>query len=107
MLALENGLYLRVHELPDGPHPKPLKSGFNSDTAYRALGMFNPSETSDAYFIFSNDRDEVWFICNRHLRVVGLLPNETAVRFPLERASRQNESPALRSHQLIPLQDAA
>lgn len=35
--------------------------------------MFEPSETSDAYFILSNDRDEVWFICNRHLRTVAAL----------------------------------
>jgi len=107
MLSLENGLYLRVHELPDGPHPKPLTSGFNADTAYRALGMFNPSETSDAYLIFSNDRDEVWFICNRHLRVVGLFPAETALRFPLETVSRLNERPAPRSRQLSRVQDAS
>ena len=73
MITLENGLYLRVQELQNGPKPFPLQSGFNPDTAYRALGMFSPSETSDAYFILSNDRDEVWFICNRHLRTVALV----------------------------------
>ena len=83
MLTLENGLYLRVQELPDGPAPRPLGSGFSTAVAYRALGMFNPSETSDAYFIFSNDRDEIWFICNRHVRLVGVLADQSAARLPL------------------------
>ncbi len=86
MLTLENGLYLRVQELRDGPPPRPLASGFSAAVAYRALGMFNPSETSDAYFIFSNDRDEIWFICNRHLRLVGVLADQTAARLPLAAA---------------------
>ena len=83
LITLENGLYLRVQELLNGPKPFPLQSGFNPDTAYRALGMFNPSETSDAYFILSNDRDEVWFICNRHLRTVALVATSSAMRVPL------------------------
>ena len=83
MITLENGLYLRVQELQNGPKPFPLQSGFNPDTAYRALGMFNPSETSDAYFILSNDRDEVWFICNRHLRTVALVTSNAALRVTL------------------------
>lgn len=87
MLSFDTRLYLRVVELPQGPHPLPLSSGFNSDTAYRALGLFNPAETSDAYFIFSNDRDETWFICNRHLRTVGLIDSSTALRLPLHRAA--------------------
>jgi hypothetical protein len=83
MLTLETGLYLRIEQLPNGPHPLPLSSGFSAATAYRALGMFNPSETSDAYFIFSNDRDEIWFICNRHVRTLGLMGAATALRLPL------------------------
>ena len=83
MIALENGLYLRVQELPNGPKPFPLQSGFSQDIAYRALRLFNPSETSDAYFILSNDRDEVWFICNRHLRTVALAASNSALRVPL------------------------
>ncbi|MFT3719555.1 hypothetical protein [Pseudorhodoferax sp.] len=86
MLSLEPGIYLRVQELPNGPTPFPLRSGFGLDTAYRALGLFNPSETSDAYFILSNDRDEIWFICNRHLRCLGLLRGSQATRMPLEQA---------------------
>lgn len=86
MLTLETGLYLRIEELANGPRPSPLASGFSLDMAYRALGLYNPSETSDAYFILSNDRDEIWFICNRHLRCVGILPAERATRLPLSAA---------------------
>ena len=83
MNSLECGLYLRVQEMKNGPKPLPLQNGFSLGTAYRALGLYNPSETSDAYFIMSNDRDEVWFICNRHLRTYGLLPDEMSFRFVL------------------------
>lgn len=76
MTLIEPGLYLRVEEMVNGPKPLPLHSGFSPARVYRALGLYNPSETSDAYFILSNDRDEVWFICNRHLRTYALLPQE-------------------------------
>jgi|GEM_PF-2399281 len=85
MVSLEPGLYLLVSEL-EGPHaplPRPLASGFSEGTAYRALGVFSPSETSEAYFILSNDRDEVWFISNRHLRTHALMPAATALRLPM------------------------
>lgn len=80
MIFFEPGLYLRVEELDNGPKPFPLQSGFSMDVSYRALGLYNPSETSDAYFVLSNDRDEIWFICNRHLRTVGLIPQENRLR---------------------------
>ncbi|MEA1063441.1 hypothetical protein [Erwinia sp. HR93] len=94
MLWLEQGLYLRVQELPNGPRPLPLQSGFSSGTAYRALGCFNPSETSDAYYILSNDRDEIWFICNRHLRTVCLQPAQRAFRQPLAQCEFDEPMPA-------------
>lgn len=97
MITLENAIYMRVAELPNGPLPLPLKSGFTTETAYRSLGMFNPSETSDAYFILSNDRDEIWFICNRHLRCVGVLPSVTDTRLPLMRAQSLVSEGALKS----------
>ena len=83
MLTIDQNIFLRICELPNGPRPLPLESGFNAHTSYRALGMFNPSETSDAYFILSNDRDEIWFICNRHLRTVCNVVNDQAYRIPL------------------------
>lgn len=89
MMALEPGLYLRVSELAGGPPPLPLRSGFSPDTAYRALGLHTPSETAEAYFVLANDRDEIWFICNRHLRCVGLLAATRAVRLSLDAAVTQ------------------
>lgn len=83
MLTLESNLFLSIRQLDHGPHPLPLQSGFNTHTVYRALGMFNPSETSDAYFILSNDRDEIWFICNRHLRTVASLSDVLDFRLPI------------------------
>ena len=57
--------------------------------AYRALGLYNPSETSDAYFVLSNDRDEIWFICNRHVRAYALLPDERAFALPIRETARK------------------
>ena len=95
MLTLEPGLYLRVQELANGPTPFPSRSGFSSDVAYRALGLYNPSETADAYFILANDRDEIWFISNRHLRCIGLLPSLLATRLPLAEAVDHLAAPRL------------
>ena len=61
MFFLHPGLYVRVVELVKGPEPLPLCSGFNEYSVYLALGLYNRSESREAYFIFSNDRDEVWF----------------------------------------------
>lgn len=83
MLWLEQGLYVRIEELETGPRPLPLSSGFSPNTAYRVLGCFNPAETSDAWMILSNDRQEIWFICNRHLRTVELRGNDTRFTLPL------------------------
>ena len=83
MRALEIALYLRVEEMDNGPRPLPLSSGFSDNRAHRALGLYNPSETSDAYFVLSNDRDEVWFICNRHLRTVAIAPEQKVFHFPI------------------------
>ncbi|MEN9893328.1 MAG: hypothetical protein RLY78_3623 [Pseudomonadota bacterium] len=102
MITLDLALYLRVQELPDGPRPLPLRSGFSPDTAYRSLGLFNPSETSDAYFIFSNDRDEIWFICNRHLRTVGTISGASDLRIPLDEARRRVNAASLARPQDAP-----
>lgn len=83
MIWIEQGLYLRVEQMENAAKPYPLDNGFNQNTAYRALGMYNPSETSEAYFMLSNDRDEIWFICNRHLRTVGISMNISDLRYLL------------------------
>ncbi|MEO8755068.1 MAG: hypothetical protein ABI624_20585 [Casimicrobiaceae bacterium] len=65
-------------------HPLPLDSGFSEHTAHRGLGIYSPSETSECYLILANDRDETWFISNRHLRIVGVFPDLYDLRFPLQ-----------------------
>ncbi|WP_229753087.1 hypothetical protein [Deinococcus aerophilus] len=52
--------------------PLPLQSGFSENGAYRVMSVHNPSESSDAYFILPNDRDELWFVCQRRLHFVEL-----------------------------------
>ncbi len=85
MITLCPGLYVTVQEVEGAraPQPRPLASGFSTGTAYRVLGLHSPSETSEAYFILSNDRDEVWFVSNRHFRTHSLQPDLTAFRLPL------------------------
>lgn len=85
MLWIEPGLYVRIEQLqgPRAPMPRPLENGFNTHTAYRLMGKSNPSETADAYAILSNDRDEMWFICSRHLRIVGTQPGRHDARIAL------------------------
>lgn len=68
MIDYEKGLYVTIRELPRGPHPMPLANGFNADSAYRVVGIYNPSETGECWFTLSNDRDELWFISQRHVR---------------------------------------
>ncbi len=82
-ICLENGIYVTVNELPEGPMPRPLKSGFSESTAYRVLGIESFSESAEAFFILSNDRDEVWFVSNRHFRVLGKFDYTQALRFPV------------------------
>jgi hypothetical protein len=70
-LCLQPELWVVVQEAerPNAPVPRPLSSGFSKDRAYRILGIHAPSETSEAYFILCNDRNEIWFISNQHFRV--------------------------------------
>ena len=84
MISYETGLYVRIEEMKGerAPMPKPLASGFLLSQAYRVLGIHSPSETSDAYLILSNERDELWFICNRHLRTVTML-DKGPLRLPI------------------------
>jgi len=64
-------VFVRI-EQADGkfaPRPLPLENGFSNDRDYEILGLHCPSESGEAYCILRNDRDEIWFISNRHLRV--------------------------------------
>lgn len=87
MLAFQPNLFVRIVQLegPRAPQPKPLDSGFSEGTLYRVLGVYSPSETSEAYFILPNDRDEMWFISQRHLRF-GRLEETSAHHLPVSAA---------------------
>ena len=90
MIWFESALYVRIVELVDGPKPLPLKSGFSAERAYRVIGLFNASESSDAFFVLTNDRQEMWFICNRHLRPLGIFAEKTALNLPLKELTRES-----------------
>lgn len=85
MICIEPGLYVLIAQLEDerAPQPLPMSNGFSLGYAYRVLGVYSASETSEAYFIMSNDRDELWFISNRHLRTYKLVPQATGFRIAL------------------------
>lgn len=70
----EPNLYIRIVEFENGPAPLPLENGFRTDRAYRVLGIYTASESGEAYIILPNDREEMWFISNRHIRVKGIIP---------------------------------
>ncbi len=82
-LDYEKGLYVRILELDRGPHPKPLSHGFSETNAYRVLGVYNPSESGECWLILPNDRDEIWYISQRHVRVSHLGANSTQFRMSL------------------------
>ncbi|WP_245872854.1 hypothetical protein [Deinococcus planocerae] len=93
MLAYNKDMFVRIEEFggPRAPMPRPLESGFSRNRLYRVLGIYSPSETAEAYFILPNDRDEIWFISQRHVRF-GALEETGAQHLPLP-AGRALELP--------------
>ena len=85
MTTIEADLYVVIQEMASerAPQPRPLLNGFSEGVAYRVLGLNSASETSEAYLILANDRDELWFISNRHVRVHGISRGCTQTRFTL------------------------
>lgn len=94
MIHIESGLYVRVQELDNGPLPRPLQSGFSEQNAYRVLGIYSASESAECFLILSNDRSELWFVSNRHFRVVGLRRSLTDTVVPLHEAIAANHPPS-------------
>jgi hypothetical protein len=90
MVTIDNDLYVLIREMEGerAPQPRPLQNGFSENTAYRVLGLHSASETSEAYLILANDREELWFISNKHVRAHGLFPGGTQLHFPVEGLSR-------------------
>ena len=90
MVTIENDLYVVIREMQGdrSPPPQPLRNGFSENLAYRVLGLHSASETSEAYLILANDREELWFISNKHVRAHGLFPGSSQLRFPIEGTAR-------------------
>ena len=80
MTLIEPRRYVRAQGPVHGPKPMLLQRGFSTGRAYRALGLYNPSETREDYFVVSNEGNEIGLICNRHLRTRGLFPKESNLR---------------------------
>jgi len=56
------------------PQPHPIDDGkFDPKLVYKVLGIYNPSETGECYFMMSNPEREIWFIPQRHVRAYRLL----------------------------------
>lgn len=83
MTSLQPGLCVSIQVRDRCPEPFLLSSGSLADRAYRALGLYNALRTSEAYFVLSNDRDEIWFICARHDRANALLPDKRVFALPI------------------------
>ena len=72
-------LYVEIVPLENGcpPQPHPILHGrFDPRYAYKVLGIYNPSETSECYLMLSNTRREIWFIPQRHTRAFALLDGD-------------------------------
>ena len=72
-------LYVEIHPFQGEhqPHPHPIRDGrFSTDYVYKVLGIYNPSETSECYFMLVNPQRQVWFIPQRHLLAYRLIESE-------------------------------
>src|SRR6266550_8026222 len=72
-------LYVEIHPFdgPVSPHPHPIDEGhFDPHYVYKVLGMYNPSETSECYFVLSNTQRQIWFIPQRHLLAYRLIDSD-------------------------------
>jgi hypothetical protein len=70
------------------PHPHPIDDGkFDPRLVYKVLGIYNPSETSECYFMLANPQREIWFIPQRHVRAYQLIESD---EFSLEKQGTGN-----------------
>ena len=72
-------LYVEIHPFdgPHPPHPHPIDEGhFDPNCVYKVLGVYNPSETSECYFMLANPEREIWFIPQRHVRAYRLIQSD-------------------------------
>jgi hypothetical protein len=91
-------LYVEIHpfEGPRQPYPHPVRDGkFDPAYVYKVLGMYNPSETSECYFVLANPERQIWFIPQRHLLAHRLIDSEELFlpREPLPSKHHLSHSP--------------
>jgi hypothetical protein len=87
-MDINNRLYVEIHPLESGqiPHPHPVtEARFDVGCVYKVLGMYNPSETSECYFVLANPQRQIWFIPQRHVLAFGLLDSDELL-IPMSRA---------------------
>jgi hypothetical protein len=78
-MDIDSRLYVEIHpfEGPHQPHPHPITDArFDPSLVYKVLGMYNPSETSECYFVLANPQRQIWFIPQRHLLAYRLIDSD-------------------------------
>lgn len=78
-MEINDKLYVEIvpHADSASPRPHPVSDGrFDTSLVYKVLGMYNPSETSECYFVLANPKREIWFISQRHLRAYALIDSD-------------------------------
>jgi hypothetical protein len=94
-MDINDRLYVEIHPLESGqiPHPHPVtEARFDITCVYKVLGMYNPSETSECYFVLSNPQRQIWFIPQRHVLAFGLLDSDEFF-IPMNRAAEMRRGP--------------
>jgi hypothetical protein len=78
-MDIDSRLYVEIFPFdgPRSPHPHPIDDArFDPRYVYKVLGMYNPSETSECYFVLANPERQIWFIPQRHLRAYRLIDSD-------------------------------
>lgn len=78
-MDIDSRLFVEIHPFEGArqPHPHPIRDGnFDPRYVYKVLGMYNPSETSECYFVLANPQRQIWFIPQRHLLAYRLMDSD-------------------------------
>ena len=78
-MDISSRLYVEIlpYDGPRSPHPHPIDDGhFDPALIYKVLGMYNPSESSECYFVLANPQRQIWFIPQRHLLAYKVLDSD-------------------------------